>query len=228
MKSDTVIKDVPSYEGLYRASSDGVVYRVLKSGFNKAVKGSKNRKGYLVVKLCRGADDQKSFTVHRVIAMTFLGDRPDGLVTDHIDGNRTNNSVDNLQYITNRENVIKGSLHIDRGQNLPLGVSCTSNGKYRAVRRFEGKSYFLGSFDSPDEASDAYLSAITKEHCIERSRKAKASKSSRHVGVSYIKAKDRWRGEFMIKGKSYWTPSFKTEREAFEALIELREIHSAS
>lgn len=42
--------------------------------------------------------------VHTLVAYTFLGERPNGLDINHIDGNKKNNSVSNLEYITRSEN----------------------------------------------------------------------------------------------------------------------------
>ena len=44
-------------------------------------------------------------TVHSLVAQAFLGDRPKGMVIDHIDGNRFNNHYTNLRYCTQKENM---------------------------------------------------------------------------------------------------------------------------
>ena len=46
----------------------------------------------------------KIIAVHKIVAYTFLGERPNGLDINHIDGDKTNNSVANLQYVTRSEN----------------------------------------------------------------------------------------------------------------------------
>ena len=56
--------------------------------------------GYLRLKV--GGD---THTIHKLIAATFLGPRPEGLFINHIDGNKKNNAVDNLEYVTPGENV---------------------------------------------------------------------------------------------------------------------------
>ena len=47
-------------------------------------------------------------SVHRMVAEVFLGPCPDGHEVDHIDGNKQNNSLSNLQYLTKEENIRKG------------------------------------------------------------------------------------------------------------------------
>jgi hypothetical protein len=61
-------------------------------------------KGYLVVKL---ANDSRIVTygVHQVVAMAFHGACPSGLVVDHINTVKTDNRPENLEYVTNSENV---------------------------------------------------------------------------------------------------------------------------
>lgn len=51
----------------------------------------------------------KRYTIHSLVAETFLGPKPPGYIVDHIDGNRKNNSVENLQYSTRGDNIVKSS-----------------------------------------------------------------------------------------------------------------------
>ena len=64
--------------------------------------------GYKQVNLCKNGK-QKTFTVHKLVAMAFLGERPkenNGRAYDvnHKDGDKTNNALSNLEYITKKEN----------------------------------------------------------------------------------------------------------------------------
>lgn len=80
---------------------------------------------------------KKSYRVHRLVYLTFIGEIPEGMVIDHIDGNTSNNSVDNLRCVTlsqNRQNPntayknFKSVLQIDRNtgeviQEFPSVIS---------------------------------------------------------------------------------------------------------
>jgi hypothetical protein len=62
-----------------------------------------SRHGYLGVRLS-GHGKVETFAVHRLVALAHLGPRPDGKTINHIDGNKKNNSVANLEYCSQAEN----------------------------------------------------------------------------------------------------------------------------
>ena len=65
-----------------------------------------NKKGYLRVDL-RNENGRKHFKIHRLVAKAFIPN-PDGKPqVNHIDGNKSNNSVTNLEWVTNKENHAK-------------------------------------------------------------------------------------------------------------------------
>ena len=94
-------KDIPNYEGYYQVSNLGNVSRVNSNSNLKAG----NTHGYLQVVLCVNKQ-KKNYKVHQLVAMAFLNHKPCGmkLVVDHINGKKTDNRVENLQVITNRNN----------------------------------------------------------------------------------------------------------------------------
>lgn len=92
-------KDIPGYEGLYKASSLGNIYSIRR----QKCFATKHNVTYPRVLLSKNGA-RKSFAVHRLIAITFLPN-PDNLPqVHHIDGNHFNNAVDNLQWITREDN----------------------------------------------------------------------------------------------------------------------------
>lgn len=87
----------------YEISNFGNCRRTLKSGEYRDVKGSIN-KGYRYFQNKKGVQ-RKNYLFHHMVAKCFIGDRPDNLVIDHIDRNPLNNNVENLRYITQKENL---------------------------------------------------------------------------------------------------------------------------
>lgn len=105
---EVVWKEIPSTNGRYEASNDGQIRRI-QTG--KILKPSKDHKGgYLQVRLLVGrflnADIQFRAHVHRLVALTFLGGKPSPQwQVNHKNGIKTDNRVENLEYVTPAVNV---------------------------------------------------------------------------------------------------------------------------
>ncbi len=105
---------------------------------------------------------RKVFTVSQLIAMAFLNHVPCGykIVVDHIDNNSLNNNINNLQLVSQRQNVSKEK-HRKVFTSSYLGVSfCKQTNKWRADINVKCKLKFLGRFDTEVEASQAYQKAL--------------------------------------------------------------------
>ena len=99
----------------YEISNLGNCRRLCKSGKYKILKGSKsNRGGYKYIQLNRGGK-RTNFYFHEQVIKHFKGERPKGLVIDHINRNPLDNNIDNLRYTTQKQNTInrnvKGGIH---------------------------------------------------------------------------------------------------------------------
>lgn len=110
-------KDVINYEGLYQVSNLGRIKslaRIVQGTFKnynykcKILKPGINTKGHLYVNLYKDKKP-KTRTIHQLVAEAFLNHLPCKfeLVVDHIDNNKNNNCVTNLQIVTQRENLSK-------------------------------------------------------------------------------------------------------------------------
>lgn len=102
-----VWKDIMHYEGIYQVSSMGRIKSL--AGTGKSVKQEKIlkpkfRRGYSRVTLWK---DGKGYTifVHRLVAFHFIPNEESKPNINHIDGNRANNAVDNLEWCTQKENL---------------------------------------------------------------------------------------------------------------------------
>jgi hypothetical protein len=92
------LKDIPEYENRYKASRDGRIYSVKNKIF---LKPGDDTYGYRSITL-----SGKCHKVHRLIAKTFL-ENPEQLPhIDHINRDRSDNSVDNLRYVSLSDNQL--------------------------------------------------------------------------------------------------------------------------
>ena len=96
-------RDVPGFEGLYQVSNYGRVRRIY-NGKVKVMTQRHRGKGYLGVTLIKNGI-KKDFYVHRLVAETFIPN-PDNLPqVNHKNLNKEDNSVDNLEWVTNVDNM---------------------------------------------------------------------------------------------------------------------------
>lgn len=110
------MKPIKGYEGLYAITEDGQVWSYISNKFlNKRVQ---KRDGYELVNLYKDGK-QKTFQVHRLVAEAFIPNPENKPTVDHKDRDKLNNSVENLQWATTKEQAM--------------------NRDYNTVRRTRGK-----------------------------------------------------------------------------------------
>lgn len=123
-------RDIPGYEGLYAVSNKGSVKSLskIKTSYgnrtfvtkDKVLKSFEDKKGYLMVKLYKEGT-KATRKVHRLVASAFIEKVPGKEQINHIDGNKQNNTVGNLEWADNSDN----QLHSFR----VLGKQATWKGK---------------------------------------------------------------------------------------------------
>ena len=102
--------------------------------------------------------------VHNIITLCYLGEKPQGYQTDHINSIKTDNRLENLQYITPQQNCQKRKTR--NGRNVK-GYYLTKYGKYVArITADNNKPISLGTYDTEEEARQAYIDAKLKYHNI--------------------------------------------------------------
>lgn len=113
MLNNEVWKDIQGYENIYQVSNKGNVRSldridIIKDGrkfvrTGKVLKAKICRKGYHRVQLCINSKC-KHCNIHRLVAIAFIPTTNYNLQVNHIDGDKTNNYVSNLEWVTNSEN----------------------------------------------------------------------------------------------------------------------------
>lgn len=98
MKKETW-KDIPGYEGRYQISSLGRV----RTGSGKIMSLELTQRGYFRVKLWSGRVC-KRFRVHRLVAIVFIPNPKNLPQVDHINGDKTDNRIENLRWVSNSQN----------------------------------------------------------------------------------------------------------------------------
>jgi len=113
-------KPIKGYENNYEVSNLGRVKRI-SSGqgarTGRILKPYGNNHGYFLVGLHNGRS-RKRIQVHKLVLQTFVGSFPLGKETNHIDGDKGNNCLDNLEMVTRSENCIHSYKYLNR-KRLP-------------------------------------------------------------------------------------------------------------
>ena len=159
-------KDIKGFEGCYKISNKGRVKslsRIRNKGKaiikERILKKRYDKRGYVQYILYKNGQ-KFSVKEHHLVYDAFNKGKRKGreLNIDHVNGIRDDNRPENLQLTTNRENLAKGK----KGKTSKYtGVYKPKNSeKYQAYITINKKHYFLGSFDTEEEAHEEYLKNI--------------------------------------------------------------------
>lgn len=96
---------------------------------------------------------------HRVVWCMVTGQWPEHWI-DHVDTDRSNNRFTNLRLASRSENLRNTGAY--RNNKSGAKGACKKGGKFRAQITVDGRTKYLGSFSTPQEASAAYLEAATE------------------------------------------------------------------
>jgi len=117
----------------------------------------KDKRGY-ICSLLRENWKQYEIKAHRFAWFMYYGELPKNHI-DHIDGNPSNNKIENLRDVTHQQN------HMNR-KKVKGYCWHISNKKFQASIILNGKNIYLGYFKTKEEARNTYLEAKKKYHKI--------------------------------------------------------------
>lgn len=164
-------RPVPNYEGFYSVSSIGRVRRDKRAG-NTPRDGILAQflddEGYCGLSLSKNGD-VKHALVHWLVMSAFTGERPPGMVTNHKDGNGSNNRIGNLEYVTYSENT-KHGLYV-------LGAN---------QRVFQTPEHKAKHFAATPRGEQSGMAKITTQDVLEMRRIYDAG------GVTALELSERW------------------------------------
>lgn len=123
LNSNVIWTPINDYPG-YSVSSNGFV-RNDKRGRLRSI--WRDRTGYCFVTL-RQNKKPRACLVHRLVAINFLGAHP-SLQVNHIDGNKNNNSLSNLEWVTAKANMFHRFHVLNKGNNNKLPVLRVEDGR---------------------------------------------------------------------------------------------------
>ena len=116
-------KDVIDYEGIYQISNLGNLKNIKT---NKIISKTKNGSGYLLVGLIKNSKI-KTFRFHRLLAIHFIPNPLNLLCVNHIDSNKLNYSLNNLEWVTHRENVSHAALKKKKNIKISRNILVKNN-----------------------------------------------------------------------------------------------------
>lgn len=98
---DTIFRKIPGFSN-YAISRNGTVVSIRRK---RLMKRQCSENGYFVIHLSNDFGKSKLMKLHILVAITFIGERIPGYVIDHLDGNKFNPKLENLEYVSPGENT---------------------------------------------------------------------------------------------------------------------------
>lgn len=152
-------KDIKGYENLYQISNLGNVRslsfgakNIQRSNKIKLLKPSRNNCGYYKVQLYNKGTS-KMFYVHRLVADAFIPKIEGKDQVNHIDGNKANNIMDNLEWCSASDNQKHAIINGLRASSPMLGKTGLLNHKSKPILQYKTDGTFVKRWDSITEAS---------------------------------------------------------------------------
>ena len=154
-------KDIEGYEGAYQISNFGRIKNKIK-----ILSPQINNCGYLRIIL-----KNKHYSIHRLVALAFLPNPENKPQVNHIDGNKTNNYVTNLEWVTASENQKHNYKNLHFKPPM-LGKKGKNHVASKNIYQFDIYNNFIKKWDSIIEASNSLnINSCNIVNCAKGNRK---------------------------------------------------------
>jgi len=198
--------DVIGYEGLYQASDQGRVKRLVgyRCRVERLLKPCLTTYGYLKVNLCRDGKRTNKL-VHHLVLEAHVGEAPEGCQANHKNGVKADNRVENLEWVTSAENTRHAIDVLGKtNQGKANGNAELTDAKVIEIREF----YATGDYSQAELGMMFNVEQNTISQIVNHGR-------WKHVGGPAAQKGYRNRGE--TNGRA---------RATSESVIEIRELHA--
>lgn len=156
-------KDVINYEGVYRVSNFGRVKRYFYHSGNgeyvqrhRLIKNILAKNGYFNITLIKNGL-KRPIGVHRLVAQAFIPNQDNKPQVNHINKDRGDNRIENLEWVTHRENISHAyNLKDTKSSFMGVGYVGHRKNKWVALIHVNGRNIKIGYFDTDIEAAKAY------------------------------------------------------------------------
>lgn len=157
MQKEISVKNI-QFNQKYMIDEAGQIWSPYRGG--RYLHPSPTKKGYERIVL-QTSEGRKTFQVHRLVLETFNPiDNPEEMQVNHIDGNKQNNSLDNLEWVTGSENMVHA---LDTGLQIPKKGEEIANHKLTEEEVLEICELLINSNLSLAKIGEKY--GVSK-HCI--------------------------------------------------------------
>jgi hypothetical protein len=119
--------------------------------------GALLQNGYLAIRI-----NYVLYLSHRLAWLYMTGEWPKGLL-DHRNRNKADNRWSNLRPATRGQNAYNSTIRCDNTSGFK-GVSSHTGGRWRASMQIDGIQRHIGTFDTAEEAAEAYRTAVIPSH----------------------------------------------------------------
>lgn len=143
-------KDIPGFEGAYMISSHGKLKSFKTTSGGYILRNNNSKGGYLSV-ILRYKSKKRHTRIHRLVAEAFIPNPENKREVNHIDCNKQNNRVENLEWATRKENEFHARLH---NKNILAGMN--NYNKYikpKKIVQLSMDGEILNIFNNGNEAS---------------------------------------------------------------------------